>query len=67
MLVNDGGELVKTFRFGGDELRGLGVSGLFLLTEWGWVFLDLWCCSDASTDVEGGVGVVSRLSFVLAE
>ena len=47
-LVNDGGELVKTFRSGGDELRGLGVSGLLPLTEWGWVFLDLWCCSDAS-------------------
>ena len=66
-LVNDGGELVKIFRSGGDELRGLGVSGLLLLTEWGWVFLDLWCCSDASTDVEGGVVVVFRLPFVLVE
>ena len=35
MLVNDGGELVKAFRSGGDELRGLGVSGLLPLTEWG--------------------------------
>ena len=43
------------------------MSGLLPLTKWGWVFLDLWCCSDASTDVEGGVGVVSRLSFVLVD
>ena len=24
------------------------MSGLLPLTKWGWVFLDLWCCSDAS-------------------
>ena len=55
MLVNDGGELVKTFRSGGDELRGLGVSGLLPLTEWGWVFLT---CGAAVTLRWGRVGLL---------